>query len=310
MHLPLKRGPQGNNMHTDLAQPELKKIIDDEAPLDQIAYGLSFCEGPVWDWRKGLLYWVEIIGNTLWSYEPGIGKKIVMHPTGHINGLTLDKEGRLLVAGWCTRKILRFEHDGTIQTIAERWNGLKMNSPNDIVMHSDGSIYWTDSAGGLQIPGMVAEDVQRYIDVMGVYRLSPDGKEVSLLIPDCNYPNGLAFSPDEKKLYVNETRLGLIRVFDFNLTGTVSNGRVFYVLQGSGDGVADGMKVDTLGNVYCTGPGGVHIISPEGELIGRLRVPGHCTNMCFGDGDWKSLYITTFNSVFRTKLNIPGIAVW
>ena len=297
-------------MHTDLAIPELKNIIDDDAPLDQLAYGLSFCEGPVWDRRKGLLYWVEIIGNTLWTYEPGVGRKIVMQPTGHINGLTFDKEGRLLVAGWCTRKILRFEHDGTIKTIAERWNGLKMNSPNDIVMHSDGSIYWTDSAGGLQIPGMVAEDVQRYIDVMGVYRLSPDGKEVSMLIPDCNYPNGLAFSPDETKFYVNETRLGLIRVFDFAPDGRVSNGKVFHVLQGAGNGVADGMKVDTLGNVYCTGPGGIHIISPSGDLIGRLRVPGHCTNMCFGDEDWKTLYITTFDAVYRTKLKIPGIAVW
>jgi gluconolactonase len=296
-------------MHTDRKLPALSRIIDDDAPLDQIAQGLSFGEGPVWDRRNGYLYWVEIIGNTLWRYKPGVGREIVMKPTGHINGLTFDKEGRLLVAGWCTRKILRFEHDGSISTIAEKWRNIKFNSPNDIVMHSDGSIYWTDSAGGLVIPGMVAEDVQRYLDVQGVFRLSPDGKDVSLLVDDCNYPNGLVFSPDEKTFYVNETRLGLIRAFDFNSDGTVGPARIFYTLVGSEGGVADGMKVDIEGTVYCTGPGGVHIISPQGELLGRLRIPGHCTNMAFGEEDWCTLFVTTFNSVYRTRVKIPGVAV-
>ena len=296
-------------MHTDRKLPALSRIIDDDAPLDQIAQGLSFGEGPVWDRRNGYLYWVEIIGNTLWRYKPGVGREIVMKPTGHINGLTFDKEGRLLAAGWCTRKILRFEHDGSISTIAEKWRNIKFNSPNDIVMHSDGSIYWTDSAGGLVIPGMVAEDVQRYLDVQGVFRLSPDGKDVSLLVDDCNYPNGLVFSPDEKTFYVNETRLGLIRAFDFNSDGTVGPARIFYTLVGSEGGVADGMKVDIEGNVYCTGPGGVHIISPQGELLGRLRIPGHCTNMAFGEEDWCTLFVTTFNSVYRTRVKIPGIIV-
>lgn len=296
-------------MHTDRKLPALSRIIDDDAPLDQIAQGLSFGEGPVWDRRNGYLYWVEIIGNTLWRYKPGVGREIVMKPTGHINGLTFDKEGRLLVAGWCTRKILRFEHDGSISTIAEKWRNIKFNSPNDIVMDSDGSIYWTDSAGGLVIPGMVAEDVQRYLDVQGVFRLSPDGKDVSLLVDDCNYPNGLVFSPDEKTFYVNETRLGLIRAFDFNSDGTVGPARIFYTLVGSEGGVADGMKVDIEGNVYCTGPGGVHIISPQGELLGRLRIPGHCTNMAFGEEDWCTLFVTTFNSVYRTRVKIPGVVV-
>jgi gluconolactonase len=296
-------------MHTDRKSTALSRIIDDDAPLDQIAQGLSFGEGPVWDRRNGYLYWVEIIGNTLWRYKPGIGREVVMKPTGHINGLTFDKEGRLLAAGWCTRKILRFEHDGSISTIAEKWRNIKFNSPNDIVMHSDGSIYWTDSAGGLVIPGMVAEDVQRYLDVQGVFRLSPDGKDVSLLVDDCNYPNGLVFSPDEKTFYVNETRLGLIRAFDFNSDGTVGPARIFYTLVGSEGGVADGMKVDIEGNVYCTGPGGVHNISPQGELLGRLRIPGHCTNMAFGEEDWCTLFVTTFNSVYRTRVKIPGVAV-
>ncbi|MEI7530769.1 MAG: SMP-30/gluconolactonase/LRE family protein [Betaproteobacteria bacterium] len=297
-------------MHTDLAKPQLSKIIADDAPLDLIATGLSFGEGPVWDKRKGELYWVEIIGNTLWKYKPGVGREIVMKPTGHINGLTFDKEGRLLAAGWCTRKILRFEHDGSISTIAEKYQGKTLNSPNDIVMASDGSIYWTDSAGGLVIPGMVADDVQRYLDVQGVYRLTPDGKEVQLVVADSNYPNGLVFSPDEKTFYVNETRLGLIRKFEVKADGTVGPGKVFYELVGKEGGVADGMKVDIEGNVYCTGPGGVHIIAPSGELLGRLRIPGHCTNMAFGEDDWCTLFVTTFTGVYRTRVKIPGIAVW
>ena len=297
-------------MHTDLAKPQLSKIIADDAPLDLIATGLSFGEGPVWDKRKGELYWVEIIGNTLWKYKPGVGREIVMKPTGHINGLTFDKEGRLLAAGWCTRKILRFEHDGSISTIAEKYQGKTLNSPNDIVMASDGSIYWTDSAGGLVIPGMVADDVQRYLDVQGVYRLTPDGKEVQLVVADSNYPNGLVFSPDEKTFYVNETRLGLIRKFEVKADGTVGPGKVFYELVGKEGGVADGMKVDIEGNVYCTGPGGVHIIAPSGDLLGRLLIPGHCTNMAFGEDDWCTLFVTTFTGVYRTRVKIPGIAVW
>ena len=296
-------------MDIDHATPALFRLVDEDPPLDCIAQGMSFGEGPVWDKRNGLLYWVDIIGNTLWRWRPGVGREVVQKPSGHINGLTFDAQGRLLVAGWCTRTILRHEHDGSITTLASKWEGKKFNSPNDIVIRSDGSIWWTDSAGGLVIPGMVAQDVQRYIDVMGVYRLSPDGKTVTLAIADCVYPNGLCFTPDEKQLYVNDTRLGNIRIFDVHDDGTLGAGRLFHTLVGSEGGVADGMKVDVEGNVYCTGPGGVHVIAPDGKLLGRLRVPGHCTNMGWGDDDWRSLYITTFTSVFKTRTKVPGIAV-
>jgi gluconolactonase len=297
-------------MDIDLAAPGLARIIDKDPPLDSIAQGLTFGEGPVWDRRTRQLYWVDIIGNTIWKWQPGAGSEIVLRPSGHANGMTFDQQGRLTVAGWCNRTIMRFEPDGSIATIAAKYQGKKFNSPNDIVVRSDGSIYWTDSAGGLVIPGMVAQDVQRYLDVQGVYRLTPDGKEVQLVIEDCAYPNGLAFTPDEKQLYVNDTRLGVIRVFDVQRDGSVGPGRVFHKLTGSGAGVADGMKVDVEGNVYCTGPGGVHIIDRKGRLLGRLRIPGHSTNMAWGDDDWCSLYVTTFNSVYRTRVKIPGVAVW
>ena len=130
------------------------------------------------------------------------------------------------------------------------------------------------------------------------------------MIADCTYPNGLAFSPDEKLLYVNDSRLALIRVFDVRADGSVGPGRLFHKMTGTESGVADGMKIDVEGNVYCTGPGGVHIIAADGRLLGRLKIPGHSTNMAWGDDDWRSLYVTTFNSVYRTRVKVPGVAVW
>jgi len=297
-------------MDTDMIAPGLQRLVDRNPPLDRIAYGLTFGEGPVWDRRNKQLYWVDIIGSTIWKWIPGTGREVVLRPSGHANGMTFDQQGRLVAAGWSNRTIWRFENDGAIVTIAERYQGKKFNSPNDIVVKSDGSIYWTDSPGGLIIPGMVAEDTQRYLDVQGVFRLSADGKEVSLVIEDCVYPNGIAFSPDEKLLYVNDSRLGLIRAFDVLPDGSVGASRLFHKLAGADPGVADGMKVDVEGNVYCTGPGGVHVIDPQGRLLGRLKIPGHSTNMAWGDDDSRSLYVTTYNSVYRTRVKIPGIAVW
>jgi gluconolactonase len=142
-----------------------------------------------------------------------------------------------------------------------------------------------------------------------VFRLTPQG-EVKLTVEDTVYPNGLCFNPDESILYVNDTRLGLIRAFDVDADGDVRNGRVFHALTGSEAGVADGMKCDQEGNVYCTGPGGIHVMDTNGTLIGRLRIPGHATNLAWGDDDWRSLYVTTYHFVFRMRLKIPGVPVW
>lgn len=296
-------------MDIDLATPAFGRVVGEQPTLDLIAHGLSFGEGPVWDRRSGWLYWVDIIGDTIYRWKAGIGREVVMKPSGHANGMTFDRHGRLTVAGWCSRTIFRFEHDGSVTTMATAYQGKKFNSPNDIVVRSDGSVYWTDSAGGLAIPGMVAEDVQRYLDVQGVFRLTPEGNEVQLLIDDCTYPNGLAFSPDESLLYVNDTREGLIRAFDVRPDGSVGPGRLFHRLSGNEPGVADGMKVDVEGRVYCTGPGGVHVIDPDGGLVGRLRIPGHATNMAWADEDGCTLYVTTYSSLYRTRVKVPGVAV-
>jgi gluconolactonase len=285
----------------------MEDIVDATAALDKIAHGLEFGEGPVWDRKGGCLYFVEIIGSRINRFTPGLGVETVVRDTGHANGMTFDHQGRLLVAGWSSRTVWRRELDGTHTTIASHYQGKAVNTPNDIVVRSDGSIYWTDSDGGFYIPGMEGEDIQRYLDFSGVFRIPPGGGEMQLVIRDGLFPNGLAFSPDEKLLYVTDTRERHIRVFDVNTDGSVGRGRVFYQLQGEEAGHADGMKIDVQGNVYCTGPGGIHILSPGGELLGRLRVPDDCTNMAWGGDDGRTLYITAFHSLYRIRTKIPGV---
>ena len=295
-------------MEFDMAAPGFERIAARPAEVELIAQMGGFGEGPAWNRRTGEIYWVSIVGNTIWKFKRGVGLEVVMRPSFKANGMTFDREGRLVVAGWSWRRVWRREHDGSIGTLCSHYQGKKINGPNDIVVKSDGSIYFTDPSGGLHLVEMYGDDVQRYLDFHGVFRISPTG-EMNLIIEDCNYPNGLAFSPDESLLYVNDTRDFLIRVFDVQADGSVKNGRLFYKAVGTESGMPDGMKCDVEGNVYCTGPGGVHVISPAGKLLGRIRIPGHVTNFAFGDDDWRGLYMTTYTQLLHTRVGIPGVAV-
>src|SRR5690606_17835178 len=193
---------------------------------DVIAQDIVFGEGPVWDAAAGAFYFTDIIGDTIWKWTPGIGQEVVLRPSGKANGLCLDLERRLLVAGWGGRTVFRREHDGSWTTLAERWQGMKLNSPNDIVVKSDGSIWFTDPPGGLFNVGMVGADIQRYLDIQPVFRLSPDGETLSIVCQDNVYPNGLCFSPDESILYVNCSRERVIRAHGVRADGSVSEGRI------------------------------------------------------------------------------------
>ena len=299
-------------MDIDKQAPGLERLIDPMGSLDVVAHGMEFGEGPVWDHRTGQLYWVDIIGSNIWKWKPGVGQELVMHPTGFANGMTFDREGRLLVCGWSSRNVWRIEKDGSITILTERCDGKKYNSPNDIVMRSDGSIYFTDSAGGLINIGMVAAgtDIQRQAEVQGVYRISPDGKTVSLVTGAISYPNGLAFSPDEKLLYVNDTRVNKLYVHDVHADGSLSQTREWVQLEGREAGNADGMKVDSEGNVYTSGPGGIHILDASARVLGRIRFPNHVSNLCWGGDDWKSLFITDHHRMYRTQVRIAGVPVW
>ena len=295
-------------MQYDQTEPGFKRIIAPCGELEIIANDVSFGEGPVWSQRTGELFYVSIVGDAIWKYKPGVGRSIVMQPSYKADGMTFDREGRLVVAGWARRNVWRIEHDGSVKTLCAGFEGQKLNTPNDIVCKSDGAIYFTDPSGALYNVEMHGEDLQRYMDYHGVFRIGTDGV-TTLAVKDFTYPNGLAFSPDEKILYINDTREYLIKAYDVNADGSIKNGRVFAKVTGSEPGVADGMKCDVEGNVYCTGPGGVHAWNAAGIHLGRIRIPGHCTNFAFGDDDWRGMYFTTYDSVFKLRLGIPGCPV-
>jgi len=295
-------------IEVDMLAPGAERIIGKSPPLDIIARDIIFGEGPVWDARNQQFFFTDIIGDTIWKWKPRAGLKPILRPSVKANGMCLDLLNRLVVAGWGGRTVFRFEKDGSRRTLAERWEGKKLNSPNDIVVKSDGSIWFTDPPGGLLNVGMVGDDLQKYLEVQGVFRISSDGQAMTLVAADNVYPNGLCFSPDEKLLYVNCSRERVIRVYDVKLDGSLGQGRFFHRYVSPERGVPDGMKCDVEGNVYCTGPGGIYVHDAAGKVLARIKTPGHHpTNIAWGDEDWRSLYITMIGSVVRTRLTIAGV---
>ena len=294
-------------MSSEMFAPGFRDIVPEQAALETVSSGYTFTEGPVWNGRDGYLVWTEIIGDTIYKYVPGEGTTIFMRPSGKADGMTHDLEGRLVIAGWSSRTVWRIEHDGSTTILASHYNGTKLNTPNDIVVKSDASIWFTDPTNGIRNIGMECDDIQKYIDYEAVYRLDPADGSLTLLLDDFVNPNGLCFSPDESLLYVNDTPRLHIRVFDVEPNGTVSNGRLFTQMTEDAPGAPDGMKVDVEGNVYCTGPGGVWVMDPQGNPLGRILIPEHCANMVFGDADLKTMYFTARGTVYRMRLQVPGI---
>jgi gluconolactonase len=290
--------------------PALDKIISASEPVTIIADGmggpLGPVEGPVWWKDGGYLLFSDIHASKRMKYVPGQGVTVFQENTHQANGLTRDLQGRLLACEGETRRVVRQEVDGSTTVIASSFQGQRFNRPNDVVVKSDGAIYFTDP--------WTSPDVQQQWDMtfMGVYRLSPDLGTLTLLVNDFILPNGLAFSPDESVLYINDSRRRHIRAFDVAANGTLARqtGRVFAELGGPEPGVPDGMKVDSLGNVYCGGAGGIYVLDPTGRKLGRV-VHGHpaTTNIGFGGSDWKTLFFTTRSALGSVKLNVPGIPV-
>ena len=260
-------------------------------------------EGPLWWKEGGYLIFSDIGNNRRMKGDPGEGATLLHEPTNYANGLTRDLQGRLIACEHGTRRVTRLEPDGSITVVANSYRGTRLNRPNDVVVKSDGSIYFTD-------PGAPSPELD--LDFSGVYRVSPDLGTVTLLVRDFVTPNGLAFSPDESILYINDTRREHIRAFGMQPNGTLAlaTDRAFSELKGDRPGFPDGMKVDTQGNVYCGGSGGIWIIDASGRHLGTV-VHGQpaTTNMAWGGEDWKTLYFTTRRTLGRIRLNIPGIPV-
>jgi gluconolactonase len=289
--------------------PALDKIISTSEPIKELASGfggdLGPAEGPVWIKEGGYLLFSDIHNSRRMKYTPGQGVSVFLEPTDRANGLTRDLQGRLLAAEHDTRRVTRRELDGSLTVIANSFQGRRFLRPNDVVVKSDGAIYFTD-------PGGAAVPEQWDLTHTGVYRVSPDLGTLTLLVNDFIVPNGLAFSPDESILYINDSRRGHIRSFEMAANGTLARqtDRVFADLRGPEPGVPDGMKVDVAGNVYCGGAGGLYILNPQGKKLGRI-VHGQpaTTNLGFGGDDWKTLFFTSRVHLGSVNLKIAGIPV-
>ena len=286
-----------NNIALDTKPNNLEEIVAPDAEVEKVAGGFEFTEGPVWH-PDGFLLFSDIPANTIYQWQGG-KTTTFRQPSGNANGNILDQSGRLVTAEHGNRRVSLTENDGEIVTLASKYRGKRLNSPNDLAVRSDGSIYFTDPPYGI-------ESEREELGFYGVYRLAPDGT-LTLLVDDFVRPNGIVLSPDETKLYVNDSQEGHIRVFDVGADG-IDNGKVFAELKPpSKEGAADGMEVDMKGNIYSTGPGGVWIFSPDGSLLGVIETPEVPTNLAWGDRDYKTLYITANTSVYRIRLKISGI---
>jgi gluconolactonase len=290
--------------------PELEKILSTSEPIQELADGFGGAqgpaEGPLWWKEGGYLLFSDIHNNRRMKYTPGQGVSVFQEPTNRANGLTRDLQGRLLACEHDSRRVTRQEHDGSITVIANSFQGRRLNRPNDVVVKSDGCIYFTDPWTN-PLP-----QEQWDLTFAGVYRVTPDLGTLTLLTDSFVLPNGLAFSPDESVLYINDSRRRHIRAFDVLPNGTLAKqtDRVFADLGGSEPGVPDGMKADVAGNVYCGGAGGIWIMDPQGKKLGRIvhGAPA-TTNIAFGGDDWKTLYFTSRTHLGAVKVKIAGLPV-
>jgi gluconolactonase len=301
----------------------LDAIVSPGAKAEKLAGNFAFVEGPVWVRRGGYLLFSDIPANVIDKWNAADGKVSVfldksgftgqdasgagLGPDGKpllgSNGVTVDRQGRVVFCAHLDRQVVRLEKDGQRTVLANRYEGKRLNSPNDLVYKSDGSLYFTDPPAGLRERD---KDPQKELPFNGVYLLK--GGKLQLLVKDLPLPNGIAFTPDEKRLYVDDTVKKIIMRYDVQPDGTVANGRVFVDMTGDkAPGNPDGMKVDQKGNVYCTGPGGIWVISPEGKHLGTLTFPENPANLAFGDADGKTLYATARTGLYRIRLRIPGI---
>jgi gluconolactonase len=265
---------------------------------ERLATGFLFTEGPSWH-PDGFYYFVDIRRSVLHRITPGKPAEVVRTDTGEGNGTTFDLEGRLVMCEGGNRRITRMGADGRVEVVVDRFEDKRFNRPNDIVCRSDGSLYFTD-------PGLRVPLAQRELPYAGVYRIAPDG--TTTLVADCEYPNGLAFSPDERVLYVANTRwTQYIHALELDAAGVLVRRRIFADMSSDeADGVPDGMKVDVEGRVYCTGPGGTWVFAPDGRHLGTIRTPEIPANLAFGGPDLRTLFFTARTSIYTLRVKVPG----
>lgn len=285
---------------------EFEELIDTWAAVSQVGTGFTFTEGPIWHPVDHYLLFSDMPADVRRRWDQRGGVREVKRPSNKCNGMTYDKDLNLIVCEHATSSLVRERPDGQREVIASHFDGHELNSPNDVVVKSDGSIYFSDPwYGRMPVYGV---ERPRQLGFQGVYRIPPGGGEPSLEVDRHMFdqPNGLCFSPDEHRLYVNDTVQALIRVFDVSTYGSLLNGRVFAsgIVSEREPGLPDGMKCDARGNVWVTAPGGVWVYAPSGELIGKVRVPELVANLAWGGPDFQTLYMCATHSVYAVKTKV------
>lgn len=299
----------GDNSIYEIHEPRFRALIITNARVEELYTGCRWAEGPIWFSDANQLVWSDIPNQRMLRWVPDGGVSVFREPSNFANGNTRDGQGRLVTCEHGARRITRTEIDGSITVLADTFEGKRLNSPNDVVVRSDGSVWFTDPTYGIlsDYEGYKAEPEQA---ARNVYRLDPDSGELTAAVGDFRQPNGLAFSPDETILYVadsaashDETAPRHIRAFDVVDGRTLSNGRVFALID---SGIPDGMRVDTEGNVWSSAADGVHCFAPDGQLIGKIRVPQTVANLTFGGPRRNRLFIAATTSLYSIYLAVAG----
>ena len=291
-------------MSVEVRDARFRDVVGEDAPMERLGTGFAFTEGPVWHPAERHLVFSDMPGDHMrrWTAEGGV--TTFRRPSNKANGNAYDPAGRLVTCEHATSRVTRTEPGGGLTVLATHWEGRELNSPNDIIVKRDGAIYFTDPNYGRREYFGVAREQD--LDFQGVYRIAPDGA-LSLLADDFAQPNGLCFDGPEARLFVNDTERAHIRVFDVETGGGIAGGDVWAETTGDADGVPDGMKADSADNIYCTGPGGIHVFAPDAACLGVILVPEGVANFTFGDEDLQSLFITASTSLYRTRVRVPGL---
>ena len=292
-------------MNVEIRHSRFRSVVGDDVELETLASGFEFTEGPIWHPYDEHLTFSDVPAGRMWRWTADGGAVVFREPSNMANGNAYDAAGRIVTCEHATSRVTRAETDGSVTVLASHWQDRQLNSPNDVVVGTDGGVYFTDPTyGRIEYYGVPREPE---LPVRAVYRIEPDGSALAMLADDFEQPNGLCFSLDCSHLFVNDTIRRHIRSFDVRGDGTFGSGPVWAETTGEGVGAPDGMKIDSEGNLYCTGPGGVHVFDPHANCLGVLRTPQSVANFAWGDSDLRGLYLTMSGSLARVRVNTPGL---
>ncbi|HEX6978501.1 MAG TPA: SMP-30/gluconolactonase/LRE family protein [Alphaproteobacteria bacterium] len=293
----------------EMLTSEFRNLILPNGWVERLHTGMRWAEGPVWFGDGGYVVWSDVPNNRMLQWVDGLGVRTFRQPSSYANGNTRDRDGRLITCEHGTRRVTRTEIDGRITVLADRYKGKRLNSPNDVVVKSDGSIWFTDPPYGI-MSDYEGHKADMELDGCYVFRLDARTGDLTVVADDFVRPNGIAFSPDERRLYVSDTSISHdpngnrhIRVFDVDEKGRLSHSRVFAVVT---PGSSDGFRLDTAGNVWTSAGDGVHCYAPDGTLLGKIRIPETVSNLCFGGPKRNRLFITATTSLYSVYVGVNG----